>query len=359
MTTANEGTSVRIGRSVPVPGARSGSGRFRLSRPDSKAGPHLWFGVLAVTVAMLALAVPGSASANASCLSQCGLLSGPSATAMGSETACNLLTMAGAPGAGDRLRTSFTTQTLGAQAASAVPSTAVAPSEGVRPLGAYPAVTAARDPSSASSSQGYGVGGSSGSSGSGGSSSGASGASSSASEPSAAPLVPGLLGSLGVLVLHARITSSNTLACGTRRRLHAFVEAHSGVSYSELRRAFGVANGVLSYHLRILEELGWIRSIRSGSRRRYFSGMHGLPPVSTLLPTVQGSLLETLQRTPGLSQAELARRLRLARQAVSYNMRRLVRLGFVRRTSPALRSAYAPAGPRLTSWDARDGEGTR
>jgi DNA-binding MarR family transcriptional regulator len=114
----------------------------------------------------------------------------------------------------------------------------------------------------------------------------------------------------------------------TRGRILGFVEAHPGIHFSALRDALGLANGVTSHHIHILEKEGRVLSWADGIRRRY--AVSGIDPktINTLEHPVTGmqrAILQILADTGaiGLSTSELRTHLEASRQLMAYHLKRL------------------------------------
>ncbi len=177
-------------------------------------------------------------------------------------------------------------------------------------------------------------------------------ASSEASGLPGAPAAPSLFALLAVVLLYSRLGPAELHGSESRRRLVDEVSAHPGITFSELRSSLGLANGVLSYHLGVLERENALRSLRLAGRRRYVATGATVPGLDDLLPLRQRAIVRALARSPGLSQSGLARRLDLGRQTVSKGVRRLVEQGILARDPHGSRDRYRVASPDLagTPW---------
>lgn len=114
----------------------------------------------------------------------------------------------------------------------------------------------------------------------------------------------------------------------TRGRIQGYVEAHPGIHYSALRDALGLANGVISHHLYILEKEGSIFSWADGIRRRYaVSGIDKTTAKILENPVtgMQHAILVILSQSGdlGLTSIELRHRIEVSRQLMSYHLNRL------------------------------------
>ena len=106
------------------------------------------------------------------------------------------------------------------------------------------------------------------------------------------------------------------------------MEAHPGIHYSALRDALGLANGVISHHLYILEKQGSIFSWADGIRRRYaLSGIDKTTAKILENPVtgMQHAILVILSQSGdlGLTSIELRHRIEVSRQLMSYHLNRL------------------------------------
>ncbi|NIP35568.1 MAG: helix-turn-helix domain-containing protein, partial [Thermoplasmata archaeon] len=63
----------------------------------------------------------------------------------------------------------------------------------------------------------------------------------------------------------------------TRLAIHGLVVENPGMHYNEIIREFDLTNGVAAYHLDVLEREGFIRSVRDGTLRRFYSSSTKVP----------------------------------------------------------------------------------
>ena len=131
-----------------------------------------------------------------------------------------------------------------------------------------------------------------------------------------------------------RTSTPRVVHRSARERILAAVKDQPGCTFSEIRRLLGLASGTATRNLRGLEAGGALHSVRIGARRRYYLGAPSAKSPTHRLEPTQARIAELLGSSPGLSQSELARHLRLPRQNVNYAVKRLVRLGLVRLGEP-------------------------
>ncbi len=116
----------------------------------------------------------------------------------------------------------------------------------------------------------------------------------------------------------------------TRGMIRGYIRVHPGDTYTEIKNNLDLNNGCLSYHLRILEKQGKIKSMVMGTKRRYYP--RGMP-----LPTEDGGELHEIERRmlhliatePGMSVRVLSEELGASRQLTLYHLRKLSQKGIL------------------------------
>jgi DNA-binding transcriptional ArsR family regulator len=114
----------------------------------------------------------------------------------------------------------------------------------------------------------------------------------------------------------------------TRGRLLGYLEANTGIHFSALRDALGLANGVTAYHLQVLESSGQIISWRDGKLRRYAVATLSEEEAKRIKNPIAGTrlaILETLAESGnlGLTGKEIRAKLAISRQLLSHHLTEL------------------------------------
>lgn len=130
------------------------------------------------------------------------------------------------------------------------------------------------------------------------------------------------------LPLFSRLERRDVLGHETRGRIHDWIQQSPGVHYAHLKRSLGLTNGTLTHHLLVLERQELISAQRDGMHKRFFP-RGPRTTASPILSAGQQSVLEAVSQTPGLTQQDLAWRLSLSKQLVSYHVRTLETRGLV------------------------------
>ena len=168
-----------------------------------------------------------------------------------------------------------------------------------------------------------------------------------ASAIGAAALVPGLLYWLWPWVktgfgMFSRIESHRVLDNPTRRRLLERIEAEPGVHHGELVRMLGKGQGATEHHLRHLERAGLIKRLKCTGYTCYFpksSGRQEMAAAPLLKSPVARAIVEAARAEPGVTGAELARRLRVSGPTVHYHVQRLKQGGLLAPDAQGVRAA--------------------
>ena len=112
-----------------------------------------------------------------------------------------------------------------------------------------------------------------------------------------------------------------------RGRIYEHIRKNPGTHYREIMKEMEVKNGVLSYHLGVLEKTGLIKSRneRGVYKAFYPTGMRFPEDEKYRLTEIQIDIIDKIKEEPGISQKEIASELELKQQNVNYNIRTLER----------------------------------
>jgi len=129
---------------------------------------------------------------------------------------------------------------------------------------------------------------------------------------------------------HTRLTREEVLQRKVRLLIYETVREHPGSSFTDVRNAIGLQNGVAAYHLRVLEKQRLIHSEKGRRHRWYYpNGDVSLWRDMPLSP-LQKSVLDKVAQDPGIGIRELARSLDRHHAAVAYNVKGMAREGLLR-----------------------------
>jgi len=132
--------------------------------------------------------------------------------------------------------------------------------------------------------------------------------------------------------LYTRLKREEVLDHFVRGQIFGAIRTRPGTTFTEIRRDLRLSNGSLSYHLRMLEVQGFVRSEREGVHRRFFPAeVSSVEDDGVHLSHLQRQLLDRLRRNPVATQRALAKEIGVTQQCVSYNLLFLRRQGSVDR----------------------------
>jgi predicted transcriptional regulator len=134
--------------------------------------------------------------------------------------------------------------------------------------------------------------------------------------------------SLGLLGAPVFTRSKEVLDNKTRHALHGVIVERPGINYTALREEFDLANGQAAYHLNVLEQESFIRSVRDGKLKRFYSAHTKVPEGMGRSPEeIREEIVELVRSRSGINQLEVMEELGLDRDAASYYLRELVKEG--------------------------------
>jgi predicted transcriptional regulator len=130
--------------------------------------------------------------------------------------------------------------------------------------------------------------------------------------------------------LFVRIKKDQVLDHFTRGQIFGFIKANPGAHYISVQEHLELQNGVLAYHLKVLEREEYITSERDGIYKRFYPRHMKIPRKERQLTRVQRDIVSALGTHPGTSQNGLARLVGESKQVVGYHIRVLQNAGLVR-----------------------------
>lgn len=130
--------------------------------------------------------------------------------------------------------------------------------------------------------------------------------------------------------LFVRIKNDRVLDHFTRGQIYGFIKANPGTHYIAIQEHLELQNGVLAYHLKVLEREDYITSERDSIYKRFYPQHMKIPHKARQLSHLQRDMVEALKTHPGTSQNGLARMLGESKQVVGYHIRILQKAGIVR-----------------------------
>jgi len=128
----------------------------------------------------------------------------------------------------------------------------------------------------------------------------------------------------GLLIpLYTKLMKDQVLDHYLRGKIHGYIIANPGEHYNAIKEQLDVTNGALSYHLRVLEREGYIRSRFDGMYKRFYPSEMKLPRSSRQISSFQEVILTIVKNNQGLSQKDIAKRIGVSSQVINYHIKLL------------------------------------
>lgn len=130
--------------------------------------------------------------------------------------------------------------------------------------------------------------------------------------------------------LYTRLTRSDIEDQETRGMIRGYIQANPGEHYNAIKRALGLKNGTLAYHLKTLEKESLIKSMRDGRYKRFYPPGIKIPEEVITLNKIQELIVGEIVKSPGISQKELSEIIGLSTSTINYHISVMANAGFVR-----------------------------
>jgi DNA-binding MarR family transcriptional regulator len=130
--------------------------------------------------------------------------------------------------------------------------------------------------------------------------------------------------------LYTRLKKNEVLDHFVRGQIYGYIMSHPGRNYNAIRNDLDITNGTLSHHLRTLEVQGFIKSRRDGVNTRFYPIDMKIPQEKgTRLSDLQMRIIELISTEEGMTQVDIAERLDVSQQCISYNLKHMKREGII------------------------------
>ncbi len=131
--------------------------------------------------------------------------------------------------------------------------------------------------------------------------------------------------------LTTRLKREEVLDNKTRHALLGIIITNPGIHYKAIMREFDLKNGVAAYHLDVLERDNFIRSVRDGRLKRFYSTDTKVPHDRRATPEeLRQEILELVVANPGISKKEVVNELGVESDTVGYHLRAMVADGTIK-----------------------------
>ncbi len=141
--------------------------------------------------------------------------------------------------------------------------------------------------------------------------------------------------------LYMKIKKEKVLDHYDRGRVYQYIELNPGEHYNSIKKALGLNNGALTYHLYVLEKVEKIKSRQDGIYKRFYSYTTTVPQNNGgVLTEVQKRIVDSIRDLPSVTQKELASVLGLRQSTLSYQLTKLESKGIISSTRKGKNTCY-------------------
>ncbi|MGA1872151.1 MAG: winged helix-turn-helix transcriptional regulator [Thermoplasmatota archaeon] len=133
---------------------------------------------------------------------------------------------------------------------------------------------------------------------------------------------------IGFFLIFSRLKTRSLQNNANRSRIIDLIGREPGIHFRKISRDLDLKQGVLAYHLNVLEKHEIIKSIQDGNNRRFYLFDEKIVPCLTL-NEVQESIIRTIYDRPGISQSAISAEIGHSKALISYHIRILRGLGIV------------------------------
>jgi predicted transcriptional regulator len=140
--------------------------------------------------------------------------------------------------------------------------------------------------------------------------------------------IPTIVILLAIVFVYTKMRREQLLEHQVRADIYKYITQNPGVHYRGIMNDLNLHMGVLTHHLNMLEQERYIKSYQDGMYRRFYPKAAAVN-TGLILTDVQEQILKQVRATPGITQADIARKLGFTTKVVYYHMKILSNAGFV------------------------------
>ncbi|WP_455391774.1 winged helix-turn-helix transcriptional regulator [[Eubacterium] cellulosolvens] len=131
-----------------------------------------------------------------------------------------------------------------------------------------------------------------------------------------------------IVFMYSKMRRDELLENKLRAKILEHINRNPGIHYRKILNDLNLQMGVLTHHLNMLERQQYIKSLQDSMYRRFYP-INSPTNTDLILSDMQKNILQAIHDAPGISQAEVARNLGVARKVVNYHIRILSDADFI------------------------------
>ncbi|MFO8051543.1 MAG: winged helix-turn-helix transcriptional regulator [Thermoplasmatota archaeon] len=128
--------------------------------------------------------------------------------------------------------------------------------------------------------------------------------------------------------IYSKLSRKDILNHEIRGLIRGYIIANPGDHYSSIKRNLDLNNGTLAYHLRVLEQNGFVKSMYDGIYKRYYPSNVNISKLKKNV-SKQEEIFNIILENPGITMEHIGRMIGVSRQVVNYHVKNLIRAGVV------------------------------
>lgn len=131
----------------------------------------------------------------------------------------------------------------------------------------------------------------------------------------------------------------------TRTEIYNFISANPGVQFRAICSGLGLSIGVVQFHLALLQKAGLISAVHKGKYKRFFAvgkfTLKQMETIATLRLNTVKNILKMLLEGKRVPHHELAVKLSISSQGLTWQMNRLRETGIIQENRNGLSVTYS------------------
>ncbi|UCE38295.1 MAG: winged helix-turn-helix transcriptional regulator [Thermoplasmata archaeon] len=135
--------------------------------------------------------------------------------------------------------------------------------------------------------------------------------------------------SLIFLPLYTKITKKDVLDHFIRGQIFGYIKVNPGDNYSTIKKNLDLNNGTLTYHLKVLEREGLVKSWNDGTHKYFYPQGVKIPGNGVKNPSIYEAILKSIKDSPGISVKDIAAVNGISSQLANYHVRKMAANGTI------------------------------
>ncbi|MFW3145620.1 MAG: VIT domain-containing protein [Thermoplasmatota archaeon] len=141
---------------------------------------------------------------------------------------------------------------------------------------------------------------------------------------------------------YSRIRKEDLLNQENRKKIYQHIKDNPATHFRGIQRAVDLEVGVLSHHLNVLEKEQLIVSEQDGNNRLFWCAGEKDKDDKVRLSRIQENILKSIEKEPGITQSQIAKRVGVSRKVVFYHVKFLRNSGVVKEEKVKRQTHYYP-----------------